>query len=379
MKKINLFLIVIGALVTLAAWKCNVEDETSWSDTEAMTKALEWQEVHPINAIAPTDWTNGVYYLGVSRAHKATEDQKYLAALKTMAYNNEYKTCHRFFHADDLTISYAYLHINTTREHLVDLEHTDTFIQDHLYREHPWRNGNSMKGFEPLFNKCQVALWWWCDALFMVPPVLAEYAKLKDDNSYLDEMHKYYKQTYDLLYDQEEHLFARDTRFIWKGTPKDKKEENGKKIFWSRGNGWVFGGLALVLDAMPQDYKHRPFYEKLFKEMAAKLKEIQPEDGLWTTSLLAPESWNHGEVSGTGLYTFGFSWGINNGLLDKASYQPAATKAWTALKACQKEDGMVGWVQNIGASPEPASADSWQNYGTGAFLLAGSEIIKLNK
>ena len=38
---------------------------------------------------------------------------------------------------------------------------------------------------------------------------------------------------------------------------------------------------------------------------------------------------------------------------------------------------LVGWVQNIGGSPEPASYDSWQNYGTGAFLLAGSEVLKL--
>jgi hypothetical protein len=35
-------------------------------------------------------------------------------------------------------------------------------------------------------------------------------------------------------------------------------------------------------------------------------------------------------------------------------------------------------VQNIGAFPEPASADSWQNFGTGAFLMAGSEILNLD-
>jgi unsaturated rhamnogalacturonyl hydrolase len=52
-------------------------------------------------------------------------------------------------------------------------------------------------------------------------------------------------------------------------------------------------------------------------------------------------------------------------------------KAWNAIAACQHEDGRVGWVQNIGAFPEPASVDSWQNFGTGAFLMAGSEILKL--
>ena len=71
------------------------------------------------------------------------------------------------------------------------------------------------------------------------------------------------------------------------------------------------------------------------------------------------------------------AWGINNGILEKAEYTPSVTKAWQALMSCQHENGMVGWVQDIGASPEPATKDSWQNYGTGAFLLAGSELLKL--
>jgi unsaturated rhamnogalacturonyl hydrolase len=40
---------------------------------------------------------------------------------------------------------------------------------------------------------------------------------------------------------------------------------------------------------------------------------------------------------------------------------------------------MVGWVQNIGADPQAASAESLRNFGTDAFLLAGNEILKLNK
>ena len=128
---------------------------------------------------------------------------------------------------------------------------------------------------------------------------------------------------------------------------------------------------------MPKDYKHRDFYVNLYKEMAAKLLSIQSEDGLWRTSLLSPDSYNHGEVSGSGFHTFALAWGINNGLVDK-KHAPAVKKAWKALAACQHEDGRVGWVQNIGASPEPASADSWQNFGTGAFLMAGSEVLKLD-
>ncbi|PQJ76588.1 glycoside hydrolase family 88/105 protein [Polaribacter glomeratus] len=366
MKKSILTLVTVFTL-----FNCSVAQEifdTSKIE-QAMVEALEWQEAHPIYAVDPTDWTNGAYYTGVARAHQETSNQTFIAALKTMGHRNAWKPFNRFFHADDIAISYAYIYINSTRKDLVNLEPTDTFIQQHLFDPHPWREG--IKG------KDMQTLWWWCDALFMAPPVLASYAKLKNDEKYLDEMHKYYKQTYDLLYDKEEQLFARDVRFLWEGKPSDKKGENGKKIFWSRGNGWVIGGLALVLDDMPKDYKHRAFYENLYKEMAAKILALQPEDGLWRTSLLSPESFNHGEVSGSGFFTFALAWGVNNGMLDKDTYLPSVKKGWIALAKCQHENGMIGWVQNIGFDPRPADANSWQNYGTGAFLLAGSEVLKL--
>ena len=366
--------------IALTLFSCSVSQNTvaqKSSDLDntaikkSMIKALEWQEAHPIFAIDPTDWTAGAYYTGVVRAHKSTKDMMYMAALKNQAVNNNWQTYKRLHHADDVAISYSYLYISKAekRRNFVDLEPTKKFLDAHLYEDDVWKQGTRKN------EMGQTILWWWCDALFMAPPVLNLYAKYTNQPKYLDEMHKFYMQTYNQLYDKEENLFARDMRFIWKGNKKDLKEKNGKKIFWSRGNGWVLGGLALILDDMPKDYKHRDFYVNLYKKMAARILELQHEDGLWRTSLLSPESYNHGEVSGSGFYTFALAWGINNGLLDK-KHTPTIKKAWNALAACQHEDGRVGWVQNIGASPEPASADSWQNFGTGAYLMAGSEVLK---
>ncbi|MEN8966215.1 MAG: glycoside hydrolase family 88 protein, partial [Polaribacter sp.] len=269
-------------------------------------------------------------------------------------------------------ISYSYLYVarNEKRRNFADLEPTKKFLDTHLFEDNNWKSGKDKS------KEAKTILWWWCDALFMAPPVVNLYAKHTKQPKYLEAMHKYYMEAYNRLYDKEENLFARDMRFVWQGKDSDRKEPNGKKVFWSRGNGWVLGGLALLLDDMPKDYEHRDFYVNLYKEMASKILKIQPEDGLWRTSLLSPESYNHGEVSGSGFYTFALAWGINNGLLDK-KHTPAVKKAWKGLAACQHEDGRVGWVQNIGAFPEPASADSWQNFGTGAYLLAGSEVLKL--
>lgn len=338
--------------------------------TSSMVKAMEWQEAHPIFAKAPNDWTNGAYYAGVVRAHQVTGDKRFLEALQSMAIRNQWKPNNRFYHADDIIITYAYLYLNSLGLQGVNLNPTDTVVYQHLYKTHSWKEEKGLAGQQSI-------LWWWCDALFMAPPTIAYYVAQNNKEDYLKMMDQYYKASYDLLYDKEEYLFARDARYKWTGTVNDLKERNGKKILWSRGNAWVLAGLALTLEHLPKDYKGRSFYENLFKEMAVRIKDLQPEDGLWRTSLLSPESFAHGELSGSAFFTFALAWGINQGVIDKNIYKPVVLKAWKAIKACQQTSGKVGWVQSIGADPKPVAADSWQNYGTGAFLLAGAEIMRL--
>ncbi len=366
----RILLSAVAVFLTISFQACKTFKGSEKSTIEqAMVRAMQWQEANPIFAKAPTDWTNGAYYAGVMRAHKSTQNPAFLNTLVDMGKRNQWKTYDRYFHADDVAISQSYLYLNSIGNKEVNLAPTDKWIHEHLFEPQDWKVG---KG-----NAEQRILWWWCDALFMAPPVLTRYAILKNDQKYLDEMHRYYMETYELLFDKEEKLFARDTRFVITGAATDKRETNGNKIFWSRGNGWVLGGLALILEDMPKNYKHRAFYENLFKTMAARVKELQPSDGLWRTSLLSPESFAHGEASGSGFFTFGLAWGINNGLLEAKTYQPAVEKSWKALQECQQESGKIGWVQNIGYDPKPADKDSWQNFGTGAFLMAGSEMLKL--
>lgn len=376
------FQILIFIMATVALQGCKVFQKAaitkSTTTHQAMLKAMQWQEANPIFTKAPTDWTNGAYYVGVVKAHEATKNMEYLGALQAMAIRNNWKPWERFYHADDMNICYSYLYLNTLGETNVDLAPTSAIIKDHLYKPYAWKNGENanLKGNKETEIKEKI-LWWWCDALFMAPPVIINYSKQMKDPSYLKEMDKYYAEAYELLYDKKAHLFSRDARFLLTGKGNDIKEKNGEKVFWSRGNGWVLAGLALMLTDLPKEYPTRKFYENLFIEMAEQIKILQPADGLWRTSLLSPESFDHGEVSGSGFFTFALAWGINNGILNKTTFTPVVVKAWKAILACQQENGKVGWVQNIGANPMPASENSWQNFGTGAFLMAGSEIIKL--
>jgi rhamnogalacturonyl hydrolase YesR len=378
MKKTKIYFTILIIFLFLAGCKVSKQGRDAEANMiqQGMLKAMTWQEANPIFAKAPTDWTNGAYYLGIVKAHQSTRNITYLNTLRAMAIRNAWKPWDRFFHADDMNICYSYLYLKSLGID-ADLKPTETIIKDHLFKPHPWKEGISGNKMEKNEPDEKTILWWWCDALFMAPTVITSFAKLTNDDSLLKEMDKYYKQTYELLYDKEQHLFSRDARFLLKGSSTDIKEPNGKKVFWSRGNGWVLAGLALMLTDLPKEYPQRPFYEKLYKEMAETILKLQPEDGLWRTSLLCPESFAHGEVSGSGFHTFALAWGINNGLLDKSLYKPAVMKAWKAILACQKENGKVGWVQNIGANPAPANAESWQNFGTGAFLMAGSEVLKM--
>lgn len=284
-----------------------------------------------------------------------------------MGEANEWKPGPRLHHADDHAICQTYIdmyRVSGERKMIQPfIETMDEFMAT------PYETGGIRK-----------VTWWWCDALFMGPAAFVKLGVTLDDDKYLKLNDKLWKECYDLLYDKEYSLYARDIKYKWDEPGIDPiKEANGKKIFWSRGNGWVMGGLVRTISELPKDYPTRDFYIQNYKEMAKKIVSIQQEDGLWRASLLDPESFPGGEASGSGFYCYALAWGINNGILDKATFLPAVEKAWVGLNGLIQPDGHVGWCQPIGADPKKNfKADSWEVYGTGAYLLAGSEVIKLD-
>jgi rhamnogalacturonyl hydrolase YesR len=215
---------------------------------------------------------------------------------------------------------------------------------------------------------CQ-ARWCWSDAIFMAPPTWVALSKETGDPRYLAHADREFWATTDLLYDPDEHLYFRDSRFI------AKRGDRGAKIFWGRGNGWAFAGIARILQNLPKDHPSRPRYEALFRQMAARIVTLQGDQGYWPVSLLEPQ--NTPETSGTGFFVYGLAWGVNQGLLPAAQYRPAIDKGWNALTAAIEPDGKLGWVQRVGAAPDQVGPDDTQLYGVGAFLLAASEVAGL--
>jgi unsaturated rhamnogalacturonyl hydrolase len=364
MKEVFLYLFVFVSISATSSSKNREDKSLKPKEIErAMTKAVIWQFSHPKHELS--DWTNGAFYAGVSAAYQAIGEKDLLDAMIKMGEANHWKPGPRLQHADDIAICQTYIDLYRIKKDQYMIQPFVDSMEKFMVTPFP------VKGIEQI-------TWWWCDALFMAPPALVKLSMTMGDKRYMEKSDELFHQCYDLLYDKEEHLFARDLGYVIKGDAADRYEANGKKIFWSRGNGWVMGGLVKVLSELPKDYKERPFYEKLYKEMAERIASLQQEDGLWRASLLDPASYPGGEASGSGFYTYALAWGINNGLLSKDKYMPVVKKAWKGLNTLIQPDGHIGWCQPIGADPRKNfSAESWEVYGTGAFLLAGSEVIRL--
>ncbi|MFT3740733.1 MAG: glycoside hydrolase family 88 protein [Breznakibacter sp.] len=115
--------------------------------------------------------------------------------------------------------------------------------------------------------------------------------------------------------------------------------------------------------------------------MAEALKLRQRSDGFWNASLDDPGDFGGPETSGTSFFVYGMAWGINNGLLDRDTYLPVVEKAWNGLTSTAVQpSGFLGYVQGVGTNPassQPVTAGSTADFGVGAFLLAGSEMVKL--
>jgi rhamnogalacturonyl hydrolase YesR len=328
-----------------------------------MNKAAEWQLAHPKHE--PRAWENGAFHAGLFAAWETTRSKQIYRALLDIGNGNGWMPRERWYHADDITVCQTYIDLYRREKRPEMIQATIDTLNKLISQPYPAYD-------------IRTICWWWCDALFMGPPVLVKAGVTTGNQEYLRKSDEYFKECYDLLYNKEESLFARDIRYVIKNDSNDVWESNGKRVFWSRGNGWVMGGLTRILKELPKDWPQRPFYENLFREMAAKIISIQQADGLWRTSLLDPEAYPGGEVSGSGFNCYALAWGINSGLLDRDACLPAVRKAWIGLNRCVNEEGRVGWVQPVGQDPRlNFGEDSWEVYGTGAFLLAGSEIIKL--
>lgn len=335
------------------------------ADYQLATMAGE-QAVRDGRNADPTGWVQGALFVGLAALADHSERPEFKQAVMARGAANGWRLGARKYDADDYVIGQSYIWAAThgagdaavaqVRARLdavlADPPKTDlTFVDD---------------------GKTCRDRWCWADALFMGPAVWFGMSRLTHDPKYADYAKSEFEATTAKLYDPDEHLYYRDSRFF------TRRDDRGQKMFWSRGDGWVFAGLANMIRLLPEGDAERAKMVVIFREMAVKLKAIQKPDGYWSPSLLGDPKTSLPESSGTGFYTYGFAWGIKAGILDAASYEPVVRKGWGALTRAVHPDGKLGYVQPVSDRPDAVTYDDTQLYGVGAFLLAATAVADLD-
>ncbi len=317
----------------------------------------------------PRDWQQAAFWVGLVDVADRSSSPRYKDAILATGRKLGWTLGGRLYHADDHLIGSVWLWAakhGGGAEALKPMRATfDKILANPL--SHDLTFVAPAQGGDPACT----TRWCWCDALFMAPPTLYALTRQTGDQRYAAFAHQEYKATTDLLFDKSEHLYFRDSRFF------DQRGAHGEKLFWSRGNGWVFSGLARLIPELPRNDPRRAYYVGLFKEMAERLVTLQRENGYWPPSLLADPNRSADETSGTGFYVHGLAWGIKAGLLPRDRYLPAVTRGWAALERAVQPDGRLGWVQQVSDRPDVVKAEDTQLYGVGAYLLAGSAVHDL--
>lgn len=326
----------------------------------AVRKVADW-ELNWSQPYFDRIWTWSVLYTGFMAASDTLHDAKYRDAMESMAEKFEWQLRSEVPNADDQSVGQTYLELDLEKPAAEKIAGTQKALDGLL------------AGSAAAIPKGQAPIpWWWCDALFMAPPVWTRMYSATLDAKYLAYVDQHWGETSQLLYDPERHLYYRDVTFL------HKTDEKGNPIFWSRGNGWVMAGIARTLEYLPEDYAGRRRYEQQLREMAAAVVPLQDaQSGLWHSDLLDAADYPQPETSGSALITMALAWGVNHGVLDRAAYAPVIAKAWHGLVGEIYADGRVGNIQQTGSAPAHYLPSSSYTYGVGGFLLAGAEVEQL--
>ncbi|MBQ6204819.1 MAG: glycoside hydrolase family 88 protein [Prevotella sp.] len=385
MKKIASLIAALFAIVSVEAQTAQeVLGVAQKANDYFMTKYDDPTVPTNVGRIRPSSlWTRAVYYEGLMELYKVDAQQRYIdytdrwAEFHQWTPRNGITSCD----ADDQCCEQTYLdrYMMTKDEKMI------VHVKENL--AHQMKTGNDRKANGALYG------WWtWIDAIQMAMPVYSKMYRITGEQKYIDHAMRMYTWSRDTLagglFNTKEGLWWRDADYV-----PPYKEKDGQNCYWSRGSGWVYAALVRVLEdleAMPKLSKQsKKYYKSLKKDfvlMSQGLLACQREDGFWNPSLMSPVTYGGKELTGTALFLYGMSWGMNHGILKAKQYRGACDRAWNAMaKDAVHRDGFLGWVQGTGKDPsagQPLAYDKvpdFEDYGTGCFLLGAVEYYRLLK
>ncbi|MCB0804479.1 MAG: glycoside hydrolase family 88 protein [Bacteroidales bacterium] len=302
------------------------------------------------------NWKRGTYFIGLMAFYEASGDSVLFHQALTWAQKHGWRTGTEWtFPPNRLTCSQTYLQIYFKKPNPFYIERTQSFMDKRVENREPAGEQG----------------WDYVDALFVGTPAWIMMSEATGNRVYSDYGCRMFFEVQHDLYNTKHHLFYRDEK------AKTSQKSNYDPEFWARGNGWAMAAIPRILQYLAEDHSQRGSFIDLFTEMASIIKDLQQEDGFWRSDLLHPTKYPNPESSSTALFTYALAWGINNDLLNEESYSQVVEKAWRALAGIVDQNGKVCYGQTESRDPGPVDKSDSDEFVSGVFLLAGSEMINL--
>ena len=385
MKKTIIVLVALIGMMTSATAQNQVLEAAQRTNNYFMAKYSDPTVPTNVKKVRPSSlWTRAVYYEGLMALHAIDPQQRYIDYAMTWADfhkwtpRNGVNTCD----ADDQCCGQTYVELAALKggDQQALLANVIANLNYQMVTPNTKKQTSTPKAKT---NVNSLYGWWtWIDAIQMAMPLYMQVGKLTNEQKYRDHAMQMYRWTRNEcgggLFNTKSGLWWRDADYV-----PPYKEKDGNDCYWSRGNGWVYAALVRCMNQLSPKSKEYKELKKDFLLMSAGLLSCQHADGFWHASLVSDADYPTPEMTGTALFLYGMSWGIQQGLLKAKTYRPACDKAWQALQSCVHNDGFLGWNQGTGKDPSAGqpvtftSVPDFEDYGTGCFLLGASEYYKL--
>ena len=345
-----------------------------------------------------TSYEWGVTYAGMLAAGRATGDQRYtdyttkrhqllsdltrlyLPAVKADTLNahapiKSFLNPHALDDAGALCMSFLQAkHMGSKVDYSQMVDICGTFVTEKEYRLKDGtlaRGGPDGKGgvkTRPLANTL------WLDDMFMGVPTMALMGKETGKAKYFDDATRQVLQF-------SKRMFNPALGIYMHGYVEGMQDH--PELHWARANGWAVMAMVEVLEVLPKNHKN---YNAVLKQLRAHVRglaKFQDKDGMWHQ--LIDRSDSYLETSATAIYTYAIARAVNRGYLDKEMYGPMVNLAWNAVSAKVNPKGEIeGICVGTGMAFDPAfyyyrPVSVRAAHGYGPLLLAGAEIIEMNK
>lgn len=296
------------------------------------------------------NWVEATYYLGVLEAYKSTANMKYYNQAYTYAEGFSWK-CNSG--------------VNTT--YLDDIASSLVYCVLHDLAPMDYKLEGVKEAFDYTYDYGLLD-YTWVDEIYMVGLAQTYLAQELNEPKYSEidiDSYMFYREEF---LDVEEMLWYRDGKYVYNSDNPLGQSSNNKKVFWGRGNAWVYVTLAQRMEYMDKNDPAYEIYKNDFIMLSDGLSRVVREDGVWNPNLGDPNDCSGKEMTGTGGFLYGMSLGVRLGLLDAEKYVPIIQKAYdTITKECIYSNGLLGYCQPVGWQPDGYGGEEAMKYSTNAF------------